>query len=253
MEEKLILLTNDDGIVSEGVFALKKALTDLGRVVIVSPSDERSGASHALTMKNPVRIKELEKDVYSLTGFPSDCIYAAVHGILKRKPDLVVSGINRGANMGIDVYYSGTLAGVRQAAIEGINGFAMSIDIGKNPKKIYWETAADFAFKVASEMLEKGYKKNGFLNINCPNVVEDGVKGVKITRMGDRRYVTEVKWGEDPRGEGYCWLWGEYTEFGSMENSDCDAVSEGFVSVCPMMLDVTDYTMINELKSWKFQ
>jgi 5'-nucleotidase len=253
MEERLILLTNDDGVLSEGVNTLKAALTDLGRVVIVSPSEERSGGSHALTMKTPVRIKEIEKDIYSLTGFPSDCIYAAVHGILKRKPDLVVSGINRGANMGIDVYYSGTLAGVRQAAIEGVKGFAISVNIDKNPDRIYWETASDFAFKVASEMLEKGYKKSGFLNINCPNVDKEHIKGVRITKMGDRRYVTEVKWGDDPRGERYCWLWGEYTEFGSIEDSDCDAVSEGFISVTPMMLDVTDYSMINELKGWKFE
>jgi 5'-nucleotidase len=252
MEEKLILLTNDDGVLSDGVYSLKKALTDLGRVVVVSPSEERSGASHALTMKTPVRIKEIEKDIYSLTGFPSDCIYAAIHGILRRKPDLVVSGINRGANMGIDVYYSGTLAGVRQAAIEGVKGFAISINIDKNPDKIHWETAADFSFKVAAEMLDKGYKKGGFLNINCPNVEKGEIKGVRITKMGDRRYVTEVKRGEDPRGEGYYWLWGDYTAFGSIEDSDCDAVNDGFISVSPMMLDVTDYTMINELKGWKF-
>jgi 5'-nucleotidase len=252
MSEKLILITNDDGILSEGVAVLKKALAPLGRVVIVSPSEERSGASHALTIRTPVRIKEVDKDVYSLTGFPADCIYAAIHGLLKKKPDLVVSGINRGANMGVDVYYSGTLAGARQAAIDSIKGFAISVDINKNVAKIKWETAAKFAYKVAEEMLEKDYKKGGFLNINCPNVDQEHIKGVKITKMGDRRYVTEVKWGKDPRGEDYCWLWGEYSAFGPIEGSDCDAVHEGFISVSPMMLDVTDYSMINELKTWKF-
>lgn len=252
MTEKTILITNDDGILSEGVFVLKKALAPLGRVVIVSPSEERSGASHALTIRTPVRIKEIEKDIYSLTGFPADCVYAAVHGLLKKKPDLVVSGINRGANMGIDVYYSGTVAGVRQAAMEGVKGFAISVDISKNAKKINWQTAANFSYKVAKEMLEKGYKADGFLNINCPNVEEEKIKGIRITKMGDRRYIREVKWGKDPRGEDYCWLWGDYSEFGSIKDSDCDAVHEGYISVCPMMLDATDYSVINELKGWKF-
>ena len=252
MTEKTILLTNDDGILSEGVFALKKALAPLGRIVIVSPSEERSGASHSLTIRTPVRIKEVEKDVYSLTGFPADCVYAAVHGLLKKKPDLIVSGINRGANMGVDVYYSGTVAGVRQAAIEGVSGFAISVDIDRSVKKIHWETAAEFSFKVAKEMLEKGYKADGFLNINCPNVDKEHVKGVRITRMGDRRYITEVKWGKDPRGDDYCWLWGDYTAFGPIQGSDCDAVHENYISVCPMMLDATDYSAINELKGWKF-
>jgi len=252
MTEKTILITNDDGILSEGVFVLKKVLEPLGRVVIVSPSDEKSGASHALTIRTPVRIKEIEKDIYSLTGFPADCVYAAVHGLLKEKPDLVISGINKGANMGVDVYYSGTVAGVRQAAIEGVKGFSISVDIGKNVKKINWQTAADFSYTVAKEMLEKGYKVGGFLNINCPNVDKEHINGVRITRMGDRRYVTEVQWGKDPRGDDYCWLWGDYTAFGSIKDSDCDAVHEGFISVCPMMLDATDYNMINELKGWKF-
>ena len=252
MTEKTILITNDDGILSEGVFVLKEALEPLGRVVIVSPSEEKSGASQAITMRTPVRIKEVEKDIYSLTGFPADCIYAAIHGLLKRKPDLVVSGINRGANLGVDVYYSGTVAGIRQATIEGIKGFAISVDINNHIKKINWQTAADFSYTVAKEMLEKGYRSGGFLNINCPNVEQKHIKGVRITRMGDRRYLKEVKWGKDPRGEEYCWLWGDFSEFSSIKDSDCDAVNEGFISVCPMMLDPTDYNMITELKGWQF-
>jgi len=252
MNNALILVTNDDGILSEGMLSLKKTLAPLGRVVIVSPSEEKSASSHAITMKAPVRINEVEKDIYSLTGFPADCVYAAVHGLLDRAPDLVVSGINMGANMGVDVYYSGTLAGVRQATIEGIKGFAISIDRVKNASKINWDTATSFAYRVASEMLKKGYKKEGFLNVNCPNVPKEEIKGVKITKMGDRRYVKGVKRDKDLKGDEYCWLWGEYSAFGSIEGSDCDAVDAGFISVCPMILDVTDYSMMNELKTWKF-
>ena len=252
MEEKIILITNDDGVSSEGIKSLKDSLSRLGRVVVVAPDGERSGTSHALTMKVPVRIKQLDKDVYSVNAYPADCIYAAVHGLLDKKPDLVVSGTNRGANMGADVYYSGTLAGIRQGVIEGVKGFAISVNIDKDTKKIHWDTASDFAYNVAVSMLNKGYKDGGFLNINCPNIAKDKIKGVKITKMGDRRYVTEVKWGKDLRGEEYCWLWGEYSKFNSIEDSDCDAVSHDYISVSPMMLDVTDYSMINELKGWQF-
>ena len=251
MPSRLILLTNDDGVSSDGLFALKKSLEPLGTVVIVAPSSEQSGTGHSLTMHTPVRVKELEKNVYSVSGFPSDCVYAAVHGLLPKKPDVIISGINRGANMGIDVYYSGTVAGVRQGIIDGIShGFSISLVVEKKDKEYFWDDAADFARLMTTKLLEKGYKKNGFLNINYPNIPKEKIKGVMITKMGDKHYLKEVRWGKDPRGDAYCWLWGEYSNFEQIEGSDCVAVHDGYISISPMILDVTDYSMIEELKTW---
>ena len=250
MSEKLILITNDDGVHADGLKALQKALLSLGRVVVVAPHHEMSGTSHALTTSIPVRIKEIEKDFYSVSGYPADCVYAAMHGLLKKKPDLTVSGINKGANMGVDVYYSGTVAGIRQSVMDGTPGFAMSLVIDTYKDNFHWQDAADYAKTVAQKMLAKGYKKNGFLNINYPNIPKQEVKGVKITTTGDRRYAQEVKWGKDPRGKDYCWLWGDYSCFTPTQNTDCTVVNDGYISVTPIALDVTDHKMMDELKDW---
>ena len=252
MSSKLILITNDDGVNSEGIRVLKKALASMGTVVIVAPNTEKSGCGHALTMHSPVRVKEIEKDIYSVTGFPSDCVYVAVHGLLPRKPDIIISGINKGANMGVDVYYSGTVAGVRQGIIDGIpSGFSISLVMEKKDKELLWEDAASFAVEMVKRLSEKGYTGKGFININYPNIPKSEIKGVRITKMGDRRYLQEVKWGKDPRGENYCWLWGEYSCFNHIDDSDCVAIHEGFISLTPILLDVTDYSVIEDMKSWK--
>lgn len=250
MTEKLILLTNDDGVHSEGILELKRALSVLGKVVVVAPDTERSGTSHALTIRQPVRIKAVQEDIYSVAGYTSDCVYFALHGLLERKPDLVISGINKGANLGVDVYYSGTLAGIRQAVIDGHKGFAVSLSVDKKVDRVCWQTAIEFSVKLASKMLDNGYKDKGFLNVNCPNVDLKEVKGVKLTTMGDRRYFTDVKKELGADGEQYAWLWGEYSCFTPINDSDCDAVENNYISVTPMLLDLTDHGMIAELKSW---
>ncbi|MEI6093049.1 MAG: 5'/3'-nucleotidase SurE [bacterium] len=251
MLPKLILLTNDDGVNSDGIKALKKALDPLGEVVVFAPDSERSGSGHSLTMHEPVRIKELEKNIFSVSGFPADCVYAALHGVLKRKPDMIFSGINRGANMGVDVYYSGTVAGVRQGVIDGLsNGISVSLVVDKNETQFFWDDAANFVKDLAIKMLNNGYTGEGFINVNYPNISKDKIKGVAITTMGDRHYVKEVKWGKDPRGGDYCWLWGDYANFSNIPGTDCVAVDNGYISVTPILLDVTDRSMVDELKKW---
>ncbi len=251
MSEKLILITNDDGVHANGLKILQKALSALGRVIIVAPHHERSGTSQALTVDAPLRIKELEKDFYSVSGYPADCVCAAMYGILPRRPDLTVSGINKGANMGIDVYYSGTVAGIRQSVMDGTKGFAISLVIDTNKTTFYWQDAADYAKIVAEKILTKGYKQNGFLNINYPNIPKEDVQGTKITKTGDRRYANGLKWDKDLKGQSYCWLWGDYNNFTPIEGTDCQAVSDGYISVTPIVLDVNDYKMMEELKEWK--
>jgi 5'-nucleotidase len=250
MSEKLILITNDDGVHAPGLKALQQKLSSLGRVIVVAPHHQRSGTSHALTTDVPLRIKELDKDFYSVSGYPADCVYAAMYGLLPKKPDLTVSGINNGANLGIDVYYSGTVAGIRQSVIDGVNGFAVSLVIDDNKEHFYWDDVAEYSRVIAKKMLEQGYKKNGFLNINYPNIPAKNVKGTKITKLGDRRYVQELKSGKDPRGKDYYWLWGAYNCFSNIEGTDCVAVNEGYVSITPISLDLTDHDMLNELKGW---
>ncbi len=250
MSEKIILITNDDGVHSEGLIALRRSLSALGRVIIVAPHHQRSGTSHALTTDVPVRIKEIEKDFYSVSGYPADCVYAALYSLLPKKPDLTVSGINYGANMGIDVHYSGTVAGIREAVMDGVSGFAISLVIDSNKKEFYWQDAANYARTVAEKMLLKTYKKDGFLNINYPNLPKGEIKGVQITKTGERRYLKEVKTGKDPRGKDYYWLWGNYNDFAPIDGTDCKSVSDGYISVTPIVIDVTDYKMIDELKDW---
>ena len=251
MSSRLILLTNDDGVNSAGLRALKTALDPLGEVVIFAPDSERSGSGHSLTMHEPVRIKELEKNIFSVSGFPADCVYSALHGVLKRKPDMILSGINKGANMGVDVYYSGTVAGVRQGIIDGVsNGISISLVVDKKDTQLFWDDAALFAKDLAVKMFNNGYKGQGFINVNYPNISKDKIKGIAVTTMGDRRYVKEVKWGKDPRGGDYCWLWGDYANFSHIPGTDCVAIDDGYISVTPIMLDVTDLSMIENLKKW---
>lgn len=213
MSEKLILITNDDGYNADGIVYLKRALDSLGKVVLVAPHHEKSGTSHSLTLNDAVRIRNFDNDVYSVTGFPADCVYAAVNGILKRKPDLIISGINRGANIGLDMYYSGTVAGVRQGIIDGVErGFSVSLAADKHGKEFFWKDAAEFSRKLAQKLLDGNYKGAGFLNVNYPNISADKVKGVKITRMGSLHYIQEVQKRVDPRGGEYFWLWGGYSK-----------------------------------------
>ncbi len=251
MSERLILITNDDGYNADGIIHLKKALDEIGETVIVAPHHEKSGTSHSLTLNDAVRIREFEKNVYSVTGFPADCVYAAVNGILKRKPDLIVSGINKGANIGLDMYYSGTVAGVRQGIIDGVDkGFSVSLAANKHGKEFFWQDAAAFSRKLAEKILDSDYKGSGFLNVNYPNISADKIKGVKITRMGSLHYIQEVQKRMDPRGEEYFWLWGGYSNSKQAEDTDIDAVAEGYVSITPSLLDITDYNGIDAVKNF---
>jgi 5'-nucleotidase len=250
MSKNLILITNDDGYNADGIIYLKKALDDLGETFVVAPHYEKSGTSHALTLNDAVRIRSFGDNVYSVTGFPADCVYAGINGILKRKPDLIVSGINKGANIGLDMYYSGTVAGVRQGIIDGVaKGFSVSLAAEKNGKDFFWEDAAAFSKKLAEKLLNSDYKGAGFLNLNYPNISSEKIKGVKVTRMGSLHYVQEVQKRLDPRGGEYFWLWGGYSDSKQDEDTDINAIKEGYISITPSLLDITDYNGINAAKN----
>lgn len=247
MNKKIILLTNDDGVDAEGILTLKKVLDKEYKCVVFAPDSEKSGTSHSLTLDKPLRIKEIDKDIFSVSGFTADCVYA---GLREVKPDLVVSGVNKGANLGIDVFYSGTVAGARQASIDGVLSISVSLVIDGNKETFYYEDSAIFTNSIIKKIFEKGYHSKRFININYPNVSKDKIKGVKVTSLGERKYIGDIQWGKDPRGKKYCWLWGDYASFEEIEGTDCVAAANNFISVSPLLLDVTDYNMIEEVKSW---
>lgn len=242
-----ILITNDDGIHSPGLEILRKHLKKLGDVIAVAPEREMSTASHALTLHHPLRISQIKKKVFITNGTPSDCINIAILGILKEKPDLVVSGINRGPNLGDDVTYSGTVAASMEATLRGIPSFAISVASFKNCR---FNVAAKFAFILARYILKNGLPAHTFLNVNVPNVNLKNIRGVGITRQGKRIYKEELIKRTDPRGHTYYWLGGIEPSSEIEAGTDFAAIARNKISVTPSQLDLTDYKMIGKLRKW---
>lgn len=242
-----ILVTNDDGIHAEGLRTLAAALKPLGNVTVVAPDREQSAASHALTLHRPLRIKTVSDRVLSVDGTPTDSVLLGVHGFLKKKPDLVVSGINHGPNMGNDTAYSGTVAAAMEGTFLGIPSVAISLAT--------WEPA-DFApaGMVAQELVRKflahGLPPGLCINVNVPAIPRDEMKGVRVTRLGKRVYRDVIVEKTDPRGKLYYWIGGEEPTWEEDETSDFSAVSAGYVSVTPLILELTDYRAVVEMESW---
>ncbi|MGF1469945.1 MAG: 5'/3'-nucleotidase SurE [Sandaracinaceae bacterium] len=231
----LILLSNDDGVRARGIRTLRRALEGLGRVVTVAPAEEQSSKSHALTLSRPLRHRQLDDDVHSVDGTPADCIYVALYRelLLPRWPDLVVSGINHGFNLGTDVFYSGTVAAAREAALRGLPAMAVSL----GPKGDF-EAAAAEAARLAERMIAAEREGGALLSVNVPGGPPP-YRGVRATRIGRRLYREEVTVREDPWGKEYYWLGGPGTRHEPVEGSDTEAVDDGYVSVTPLALDGT--------------
>jgi 5'-nucleotidase len=183
--KKTILITNDDGIRADGLLALEGSLSDLGRVVTVAPEHEQSATSHAITLDHPLRIKEYAEDRYSVSGTPTDCVLLAVHGILESKPDLVVSGINHGPNMGEDVTYSGTVAAAIEGMILGIDAIAISVTSWEPPS---FDPAARIARYLTGKMLSRREGDAFLWNVNIPPLPEEEIGGIRVTKLGSRIY-----------------------------------------------------------------
>ncbi len=248
-----ILISNDDGVGAEGIRALAAEFARVGTVVVVAPERERSTTGHSLTLHKPLRLRQLQKGLYYVSGGPADCIYLGIHEVLKgKRPDLVLSGINRGANMGQDVFYSGTCSAAREAASLGIPSVAVSlaIDFKKNKPERY-ATAAKAARRVLEEVLPLFSKKKGWkaglkawpagmmLNINVPNLPETRLKGIRPATQGFRLYGSNILKRVDSRGRNYYWIGGTYEGYRPIPESDCWYVDRGYVSVTPLELDTT--------------
>ena len=245
----LILVTNDDGVHAHGLAALHKAMTELGDVYVAAPNRERSAVSHALTLHRPLKADELSEHVYSINGTPTDCVALALHKILPRKPDLIASGINRGANLGDDVTYSGTVSAAMEGTILGVPSFAISL-AGERP--FLYDSAVPFAIEVARYILEKQLPYDTFLNVNVPNLPKESLKGIRITTQGKRIYDNAIQEIYSPWGEKHYWIGGgkPYWEHG--EDMDMQSVMDGYVSVTPVHMDMTNYSALDVLrKTWK--
>jgi 5'-nucleotidase len=243
----LILVSNDDGIHSEGIAALAEALAEMGDVVVVAPDRERSAVSHSLTLHRPLRVEQVAARRYAVDGTPTDCVNLAVNGILDRRPALVVSGINKGANLGDDVTYSGTVSAAMEGTLLGIPSLAVSL-LGREGFR--FDVAAGFARRLAAWVIERGLPADTLLNVNVPAPVDGRpVRGFALTRMGRRRYGDAIVEKVDPRGKKYYWIGGEELEFEDTEGTDFHAVSQGLISVTPIHLDLTNYKSFDALRA----
>jgi 5'-nucleotidase len=247
-----ILLSNDDGVHAPGLKALYDELKKLGKVVVVAPLEEKSTTGHSLTIHKPLRVIKTPSGFYGVSGSPADCVYMGIRQIMKSMPDLVVSGINRGANLGQDIYYSGTVSAAREACILGIRSMAVSLAVDfKNPPredKIHYKTAAQIAVKILRRLKNEEIPKFTLLNLNVPDMPLNRVKGIEIARQGFRYYSGSVLKRRDHRGRDYFWVGGQYKGFHQEKGTDCYAVAQGRASLTPMKLDATNFDFLASLE-----
>lgn len=250
-----ILVTNDDGVNSPGLTSLFNAMKDLGDALIVSPDRERSAASRSLTMHKPLKVEKIRNSVYMVNGTPTDCVAIGINKILFEKPALVVSGINKGANLGDDIFYSGTVSAAMESTLLGIPSFAISLVLEKQHKKhsLHFETASRVASEIGRHVLLKSLPNDTLLNINVPNVTIDKIKGIKLTRQGKRVYDNTVHEIFDPNGNQHYWIGGGEPFWERGSDTDIQAILNGYISITPIHLDLTNYEALKILrKQWMF-
>jgi 5'-nucleotidase len=239
-----ILVTNDDGVHSEGIHALADALRPLGDITVVAPHIEASAIGHALTLRRPLRLEQLRPGVYEVDGTPTDCVNVAFTKLFDTPPDLVLSGINKGLNIGDDVTYSGTVSGAMEASLLGVPGIAVSL--ARTAGTYDFAHAASAAATIAALVLRVGLAPRTFLSINVPT---GAPKGFKLTVQGKRNHITIVDERCDPRGRSYYWIEEGQNDWEPHDRSDFQAVHDGYISVTPLQPDMTDYTALERLES----
>ena len=240
------LVSNDDGVNAQGLHCLSEALCSLGEVIVVAPDRNRSGASNSLTLENPIRVETLETGKrYSVKGTPTDCVHFAVNKLLDPWPDIVVSGINHGANLGDDVIYSGTVAAATEGRHMGLPAVAVSL-VGET----HFASAAHYACLLVSRLRTHPLPSDQILNVNVPDLPLEQIKGIKVTRLGNRHRGEKMIVMQDPRGKPVYWIGppGEKQDAG--EGTDFHAIEQGYVSITPLQVDMTAYGSVSELTTW---
>jgi 5'-nucleotidase len=237
-----ILVTNDDGYFSEGIIALTAALKMIGDVTVVAPASEQSATAHSLTLTRPLRVRRIDERHYSIDGTPTDCVTLALTKIMDERPEIVVSGINHGANLGDDVTYSGTVAGALEASIFKLPGIAVSLTSRDGD----FTEAAKFAADLTLQVLKEGLPEGTILNVNIP---PGEIRGARLTHQGIKIAHVHIIEGVDPRGRNYYWIGEQEVSWKLDPGSDYETVQEGLVSITPLRTDMTDYRTLESLRS----
>lgn len=249
-----ILVTNDDGIDAPGIHALADALKEIGEVTVVAPLKEQSAVGHGITMMIPLRVIEYKKlgsfFGYAVNGTPADCVKMGIRNIMKTPPDLVVSGINHGSNTAINIIYSGTVSAAREAAIMDVPSIAISLT-NHMPKSFTY--AGQVAKMLALKMKGKDLPLGTLLNVNVPDLPENDIKGIQLTKQGKSKWDDLYEERVDPYGRNYYWLTGNLLEVDKEIDTDQAAIAQGYVSVTPIHFDLTDYETFERMKNWKIE
>ncbi|MDJ0738482.1 MAG: 5'/3'-nucleotidase SurE [Gammaproteobacteria bacterium] len=242
-----ILLSNDDGYLAPGLRALHDAVATIADVVVVAPDRDRSGASNSLTLEQPIRATEADNGFIRVEGTPTDCVHLAITGLLHDEPDMVVSGINAGANMGDDVLYSGTVAAATEGRFLGYPAIALSL-ASHTPRHI--DTAARVALQLVQRLRDRPLAPDSILNVNIPDLPFDELQGMRATRLGHRHKAEPVVRAEDPRGRPIYWVGQAGAEQDAGPGTDFHAIRNGFVSITPLQVDLTRHAAVPQLAEW---
>lgn len=253
-KKPLILISNDDGITAPGILATVEVMKTLGTLVVVAPDSPQSGMGHAITINKPLRLvknNQFGPDIesYQCSGTPADCVKLAVDKVLHRKPDILVSGVNHGSNSSINVIYSGTMSAAMEGAIEGITSVGFSL------LDFSWDAdftgAKEYMSRIMKNVIEHGLPTDTLLNVNIPNIPLEEIKGSKICRQANAKWVEEFDHRQDPYKRDYYWLTGKFTNFDKGEDTDEWALANGYVSVVPVQFDLTAHHAIQTLNTWE--
>jgi len=244
-----ILCTNDDGYLARGIGVLASAARGLGSVTVVAPDREQSATSNSLTLHHPLRVRRSTDGALVVDGTPTDCVILAINELMEERPDICFSGINHGSNMGEDILYSGTVAGAMEATVIGIPAIAVSYAGSAFEDLPAWE---DVVSSVLRGIIEKDdFPADTLFNVNLPPIEPTQVKGVRVTSLGKRRYSDSLTKAVDPSGREYYWIGGGEVSWTGAEDSDFTAIREGYISVTPLHLDLTNYKLLEEIRGWR--
>jgi 5'-nucleotidase len=242
-----ILISNDDGVGAPGIDALVESLSSIAEIVVMAPDRNRSGASNSLSLSRPLRVRQLDNGQYSVQGTPTDCVHLALTGFIDSSFDMVVSGINQGANLGDDILYSGTVAAAMEGRSLGLPAIAISM-VGDNIH--HYETGAHIAKQMVLNLSSNGRGLQTILNVNVPDLPLSEIKGLQVTRLGTRHTASPAIQGTDPRGHPIYWIGLPGAEADGGEGTDFFAISQGRVSITPLNLDMTNYKIIDQVSDW---
>lgn len=243
-----ILVSNDDGYRSAGIRALSAAIGKFGEVIVVAPEMNRSGASNSLTLDGPLRVVEADAGVFFVNGTPTDCVHLAITGLMDPDPDMVVSGINDGANLGDDVLYSGTVAAAMEGRCLGLPAIAFSLVTRGEPRHL--DAAARVARDIVQRLVEHPLPQDSILNINIPDIPYEQLKGMQVTRLGNRHRAEPVIRSKDPRGRDIFWVGPAGSEQDAGPGTDFHAIASGFVSITPIQVDLTRHVQLDSVRGW---